>query len=49
MCETTLYCVRRQAVLGAGGGRGMVTFAGAGGLFDDILVGDLFKAAREEL
>ena len=36
-------------VVGAGGGRGMVTFAGVEGLVDDILVRDLLVAAREEL
>lgn len=36
-------------VVGAGGGRGMVTFAGVEGLVDDILVRDRFMAAREQL
>lgn len=36
-------------VVGAGGGRGMVTFAGVEGLVDDILVRDLLMAAREQL
>lgn len=44
-----LCCVKRQAVVGAGGGCGMVTFAGVGGLVGDVLVQDLLLPARVKL